>query len=128
MNLALRLALVALAIASSGCTQWRHVPAMPSPREEGVVLIGAARVTPSGAGTMMELRNVQITMDSVIGWREGAADPSGLLRGPRTRVSLHRSQVLIYEPAVPDSWATAGAALLAGLVAYGLYVLNRLSI
>jgi hypothetical protein len=127
MNPTLRLALVALVIASSGCTRWERAPALPPP-EEGVVLIGAARVTPSGAGTMMELRNVQITMASVIGWREGAADPSGLLRGPRTCVSLHRSQVLIYEPAVPDSWATAGAAVLAGLVAYGLYVLNRLSI
>jgi hypothetical protein len=127
MNLALRPALVGLAIASSGCTRWERAPALPPP-EQGVVLVDAARVTPSGAGTMMELRNVQITGDSLIGWREGASDPSGLLRGPRTRVSLHRSQVLIYEPAVHDFWATAGAAVLAGIVAYGLYVLNRLSI
>ena len=75
---------------------------------------------------MVVLHDVRITADSVFGWAEGAPDPSGLLRGDRTRVAVHRNEVLLFEPAVPDRWATAGAALSAVFVALGLYALAAL--
>jgi hypothetical protein len=121
MNLASRLALFALAIGSSGCTRWERLPALPAPQEAPVAL-HAARLTRQ-SGMMQVLHDVRITADSVTGWGEGAPDPSGLLRGPRTRVSLHRSEVLALEPAVRDGWRTAAAGVLAVLAAYALVAL-----
>lgn len=125
MKLAIRLALVALAIASSGCTRWERASALPAPQEAPVAL-RAARLTRQ-SGMMQVLHDVRITADSVTGWGEGAPDPSGLLRGPRRRVSIHRGEVLSLEPAVRDAWATAGAAVLGLVVACGLAAMYSLS-
>lgn len=113
---------ILLPIAFSGCTRWEPVRTLPPPAE-GPVSMPAARVTPR-SGMMIVLRRVEITPDSVIGWREGDPDPSGLLRGPGRRVAMPRGEVLLFEPAVPHPWATAGAALSVVLVALGLYALN----
>lgn len=117
-----RLFAISLLAAVAGCTRFQ-VRTLPPP-DEGPVSVRAARVTPRGAGTMVVLHDVRVTADSVIGWGEGAPDPSGLLRGPGQRVAVHRSEVLLFEPAEPDPRATAGAVLSAVLVALGLYALN----
>lgn len=116
---------VLLVAAAAGCTRWDPPRALPA-ADEGPVTFAAARVTPRTTGTMVVLRNVRVTPDSVIGRGEGAPDPSGLLRGPGSRVAVHRSEVLLFEPAVPDGWATVGGALLAVLVALGLYAANAM--
>jgi hypothetical protein len=118
-----RLLAVVLMAAAAGCTKWDPPRALPAP-EEGPATFAAARVTPRRTGMMVVMHNVRITADSVIGRSEGAPDPSGLLRGPGQRMAVHRGEVLLFEPAVPDLWATAGAALSAALVALGLYALN----
>jgi hypothetical protein len=118
---------VLLLIGLAGCARWERPSPLPPP-EQGPVTVSAARVTPSGAGTMMVLHDVRITADSVIGWREGAADPSGLLRGSRTRTAVHRSEVLLFEPAVRSPWATIGAVALIVVVGYGLYYLEHIDI
>lgn len=115
-----RLLALLLVAAAAGCTRWAPPSALPAP-EEGPVTYASARVTPRTTG-MMVMHNVRVTADSVTGRREGAPDRSGLLRGPSKRVALHRSEVLLFEPAEPDGWATVGGALLAVLVAFGLYV------
>lgn len=117
-----RLFALLLLAAAAGCTRYQ-VRTLPPP-EEGPASVRAARMTPRGAGTMVVLHDVRITADSVIGWAEGAPDRSGLLRGARTRMAVHRDQVLLFEPAEPDALATVGAALFAALVALGLYALN----
>ena len=117
-----RLLAVLLLVVAAGCTRYQ-VRTLPPP-EDGPTSVRAARMTPRGAGTMVVLHDVRITADSVMGWAEGAPDRSGLLRGERTRVAVHRSEVLLFEPAEPDAWATAGAALSAVFVALGLYALN----
>ena len=119
-----RLFAISLLVAASGCTRYQ-VRALPPP-EEGPASVRAARMTPRGAGTMVVLHDVRITADSVVGWAEGAPDRSGLLRGERTRMSVHRNEVLLFEPAEPDALATAGAALAAAFVALGLYALNAI--
>jgi hypothetical protein len=113
---------VLLLVALAGCTRFQ-VHTLPPP-DEGPVTFAAARVTPRTTGMMVVMRNVRVTADSVIGTGEGAPDPSGLLRRPGQRVAVHRGEVLLFEPAVPDSRATAGAVLSAVLVALGLYALN----
>jgi hypothetical protein len=118
---------VLLLIGLAGCARWERPSPLPPP-EQGPVTVSAARVTPSGAGTMMVLHDVRITADSVIGWREGAADPSGLLRGSRTRTAVHRSEVLLFEPAVRSRWATIEAVALIAVVGYGLYYLEHIDI
>jgi predicted small lipoprotein YifL len=115
-----RLAILLL-IALAGCT--KHRPRTLPPPEEGAVSLRSARVTPRETGRMVVLRNVQVTADSVIGWSEGAPDRSGLLTGPGTRVAVHRSDVLVYEPAVPDY----GAMLVNGILATGVVVLYLVS-
>ncbi|HYR10079.1 MAG TPA: hypothetical protein VEQ60_20065 [Longimicrobium sp.] len=120
-----RLFAVLLMIAATGCTRYR-TNALPAP-EEGPVSLPAARVTPRGMGTMVVLKDVQVTADSVTGWAEGTPDPSGLLRGPRTRVAMHRSEVLLFEPATPDNRATAGSILLNGLLGAAVVALYLIS-
>lgn len=123
-----RLLAVLLVIAAAGCSRWQAPRALPPPTDAPVTL-PAARVTPRTTGTMVVLRDVRITADSVIGWGEGAPDPSGLLRGSRTRVAVHRSQVLVFEPANENPW-TGGAALslllLGGVVV--LYLISEGSV
>lgn len=121
MSPAFRLALVAVVIASSGCTQWRHMRTMPSPRE-GSVSLESVRLTPRETGIMMVLHDVQITQDSVIGWQSWKEG----LRS-RTRVAVHRSQVLVLDSRGPNRWGTAAMAILAILAvgaAAALYVLS----
>jgi hypothetical protein len=121
MNPALRLALVAVVVASSGCTRWEHVRTMPSPRE-GSVWLESVRLTPRDTGIMMVLHDVQITADSVIGWqswREGMRS--------RTRVAVHRSQVLALDSRGPSRWGTVAMAtlgILAVCAAAALYGLS----
>jgi hypothetical protein len=111
----------AFVLALSGCTQWRHVPAIPSPRE-GSVLLESVRLTPRETGITMVLHDVQITADSVIGWqswREGMRS--------RTRVAVHRGQVLVLDSRGPSRWGTAAMAMLAILAvcaAAAVYVLS----
>jgi hypothetical protein len=120
-----RLLAVLLLTALAGCTRYRQ-HTLPAP-EEGPVSLPAARVTPRGTGTMVVLKDVQITADSLTGWAEGTPDPSGLLRGPRTRVAMHRSEVLLFEPATPDNRATAGSLLLNGLLGAAVVALYLIS-
>lgn len=122
MKLIQRLVLVML-VAAAGCTRWEAPRTLPAP-EEGAVTFASARVTPRTTGRMVVWRDVLVTPDSVIGRGEGAPDPSGLLRGSRQRVALHRAEVLLFEPVEPDFLATAGVALSAVLVALGLYMLH----
>jgi hypothetical protein len=123
-----RLLAVFLVIAAAGCARWQAPRALPPPAEAPVTL-PAARVTPRTTGMMVVLRDVRITADSVIGWGEGEPDRSGLLRGSRTRVAVHRSQVLVYEPANQNPF-TGGAALslllLGGVVV--LYLIGEGSV
>jgi hypothetical protein len=94
---------------------------MPSPRE-GSVWFEGVRLTPRETGIMMVLHDVQITSDSVAGWqswREGMRS--------RTRVAVHRSQVLVLDSRGPNRWGTAAMAMLALLAvcaAAALYVLG----
>jgi hypothetical protein len=111
-----RLLAVLLLIALGGCTRWR-IDTLPRP-EAGAVWLRAARVTPIGTGRVMVLRDVRITADSVTGWYR-PVDPSGLLSGPRTRVAVHRDQVVVYEQPAPDPRATAGGVALAVIVVFG---------
>ncbi|HEX5871413.1 MAG TPA: hypothetical protein VFY65_13390 [Longimicrobium sp.] len=117
MKIVPRLLLLVLVAASAGCTRWR-MSTLPPP-EEAPGSLGAARLTPR-SGNMVVLRDVWITEDSVSGWYAGDPDRSGLLRGPGRRVAIHRSQVLLYESAVRDRWATVGAVVLGVLAGYGL--------
>lgn len=122
-----RLLAVPLLIALAGCTQWQAPRALPPP-EDGPVSVPSARVTPRTTGMTVVLRNLQITPDSVIGW-EQAVDPSGLLRGPARRVAVHRDEVLVFEPVVRESRATA-AGIIVGVVVvalgvYGLYMVTH---
>lgn len=126
MKLIQRLLPVLLMAAAAGCTRWAPPRAMPAP-EQGTVTYTSARITPRITGRMMVMHKVRVTPDSVIGRGEGAPDPSGLLRGTGKRVALHRSEVLLFEPGEPDFWATVGGAVLAGLVALGLYTLHAVS-
>ncbi|HEU0301001.1 MAG TPA: hypothetical protein VFR37_16175 [Longimicrobium sp.] len=125
MKTIMRLSVVLLLIVFSGCTRFR-VRTLPQP-EEAPVSVGAVRVTPRETGMMVVLRNVQVTADSVIGWRAGDPEAYGFFPGPSQRVALHRDQVLVYEPAVHDGWATAGGVVLGIVVAYGLAVLYAIS-
>jgi hypothetical protein len=118
-----RLLAVLPLITVVGCTRWDPPRALPAPGE-GPITFAAVRVTPRTTGRMVVMRDVRVTPDSVIGRGEGAPDPSGLLRGTGQRVAVHRSEVLLFEPAVPDFRATAGAALSFVLVGLGLYALN----
>lgn len=112
-----RALLCAAVLAAGGCTRWQHVPQGPSPQgEPGTVR--AARVTPSSTGRMIVLRNVEITADSVIGWRQA----DGFERRGE-RVALHHGQVLVFERAVTDPWATAGASAFTVVTAYALIAL-----
>lgn len=123
MKTTTRLLATLLLIGFSGCTGFRH-RALPAP-EEAPVSVRSARVTPRGTGMMVVLRNVRITADSVIGWRAGYPDPSGLLRGPSQRVALHRGDVLVYEPAVPER-LTVGRVVIGVVLAYAMVALYPL--
>lgn len=122
-----RAPLCLLLMALAGCTQWRLMPSVPPPDASGRT-IGSARVTPRQTGMMVVLHDVQITRDSVIGWRAGDPDPSGLLSGPRSRMALHRDDVLVFERLAPRRGAAAvvGAALtlLAILSFVALYAMS----
>lgn len=124
MKIVPRLLLLLLVPAAAGCTRWQ-MSTLPPP-EEAPASLGAARLTPR-SGNMVVLRDVRITEDSVTGWYAGDPDRSGLLRGSGRRVAMHRSQVLLFEPAVRDRWATAGAAVLGVLAAYGLVAVYFIS-
>lgn len=108
-----RLLAVLLPIAVSGCLGWKPVRTLPSAEQEPISL-RAARLTtthdasPIRGPTVVVLRDVQITADSVIGWQNGAAD----------RVAIRRSQVRGIESRALDRWRTAGVATLVVLGAY----------
>lgn len=88
MKLALRLFLGAMLIASAGCMRWEPAFIPPAPDREPPVL-GTMRLTPPDLGRKLVLRNVQVTADSVIGWRYAGGVP--------VRVAVHRSRVSAME-------------------------------
>ena len=112
------IALLSLAVLSlAGCTRWQYTHPLPAPGEAPRTF-GVARVTVP-AGTMMELRDVEVTPDSVIGWE-----------GER-RVAVPRSQVAVFDRRVTDPWRTAGAVVLGVVGAYAavaLYFLDTVEI
>ena len=118
-----RIALLSLAVLSlAGCTRWQYTHPLPAPGEAPRTF-GAARVTVP-AGTMMELRDVEVTPDSVIGWR-------GERHRGLERVALPRSQVAVFDRRVTDPWRTAGAVVLGVVGAYAavaLYFLDTVEI
>ena len=113
-----RLLLGAALLAGAGCTRWEHVRPVPHP-VAAADTFRAARVTYPRGG-MIVLRNVEVTADSVIGWRQQR-------QGELVRVSLHRSQVLVLDRRVPDWWATAGASVLALVGAWAVAAWYALS-
>lgn len=116
MNVIRRLFVVGLLLAGlSGCARWQRLPSLPPP-DAGARPIAAARVTPRQTGEMVELFDVRITADSVIGWRKGDPDPSGLLSGPRRRMALHRDDVLVFERSAPNPRGTAALVAVLTLV------------
>ncbi len=105
MTRAARLSLgLLLAIGAGGCTRWQYTYPLPAPGEAPRTF-GAGRVTTVEGGTMLVLRDVTITPDSVIGWQ-------GETGGQRERVAVHRSQVLVFDRRVTDHWRTGSAFLL----------------
>lgn len=107
------LALGLLLGALSACVRWQRLPSVPDP---GGRPIASARVAPRQTGVMVELYDVRVTADSVIGWRKGDPDRSGLLSGPRTRVALHRDEVLVFERSAPNRGATAAVVAVLTLI------------
>jgi hypothetical protein len=112
-----RLSLGILLMAAAGCTRWQYTHPLPAPGEAPRTF-NAARVT-LAAGTTVVLRDVEVTPDSVVGWRGGRH------RGLQ-RVAVHRSQVVVLDRSEPAPLKTAGATLLAVLVAYGTAVVYAL--
>lgn len=116
MNVIRRLFVVGLLLAGlSACARWQRLPSVPPP-DTGARPIAAARVTPRQTGEMVELFDVRITADSVIGWRKGDPDPSGLLSGPRRRMALHRDDVVVFERSAPNRRATTGVVAVLTLI------------
>lgn len=109
-------------IAASGCMRWRQVRTLPS-AEEGPVSFRAARVTaaqpasPIRLSPPVVLHGVQVTADSVIGWRDGAA----------ARVAFPRDRVRVLEARRIDLRGTVGVTTLVIVVAYGAAVWYALS-
>ncbi len=123
MRVIRRIFLFGLLLAGlSACARWQRFPAVPPPESRQ---IAAARVTPRQTGEMVELFDVRITADSVIGWRKGDPDPSGLLSGPRRRTALHRDEVLVFERSAPNPRGTAAlVGVLTLVVAVSLAALH----
>jgi hypothetical protein len=116
MNVIRRIILLGLLLAGlSACTRWQQLPSVP-PLDALARPIAAARVTPRQTGEMVVLFDVRITADSVIGWRKGDPDPSGLLSGPRRRMALHRDDVLVFERSAPNRGAGAAVVAVVTLV------------
>lgn len=101
--------------ASAACSRWQMVRPLPAP-EAGAVQISSARVTLRQNGDVVVLHDVQVTADSVIGWRAGDPDRSGLLSGSSRRMAVHRDQVLVLDRSVPDPVGIVAAATLATLL------------
>jgi hypothetical protein len=104
------LSLGLLLMAGAGCTRWQYTYPLPAPGEAPRTF-GAGRVTTVDGGTMLVLRDVEVTPDSVIGWQ-------GETEGRRQRIAVHRSQVLVFDRRVTDPWKTAGASVLALVTVY----------
>jgi hypothetical protein len=80
---------------------------VPAPEASGWRSVGRARVTTTES-RYYELREVQVTADSVTGWH---------VAGPRgERVSLHRSQVRRFEARRVDPVRTGLLAVAAAYV------------
>ncbi|HYW12901.1 MAG TPA: hypothetical protein VE871_13165 [Longimicrobium sp.] len=93
-----------LAAAAGGCTRWQYTYPLPAPGEEHRTF-GVGRVTTVEDRTMLVLRDVVVTADSVIGWH-------GETEAGRQRIAVHRSQVLVFDRRVTDHWRTGSAFLL----------------
>ena len=112
MKLISRLFLGAMLITSAGCMRWEpaFIPPAPAPDREPPVL-GTMRLTPPDLGRTLVLREVQVTADSVIGWRDAGGVP--------VRVALHRSRVAMMERYDANALETLGLMALTVLVALG---------
>jgi hypothetical protein len=84
MNPALRLALVPVLVASSGCMGWRRA-SLPALAPDAPVRLASTRVTHVD-GYSVELNSVVVTADSLVGFR--AREPMA-----GRRLALHSSQV-----------------------------------
>lgn len=116
MNVIRLIPLLCLLLAGlSGCVRWQRMPSVPQ-ADAAARPIGSARVTPRQTGVMVVLYDVRVTADSVIGWRQGDPDPSGLLSGPRRRMALHRDEVLVFERSAPNRGATAAVVAVLTLI------------
>ena len=117
-----RVLLVLILLTVSGCMRWRQVHTLPAPDQDPVSLRTARVAVRRGSSPIREprlvvLRDVRVTEDSVIGWRDRVGD----------RVAVHRDQVQFLETRGVDPWSTAGVSLLVLVVAYGAVVFYAIS-
>ncbi|HEU0299856.1 MAG TPA: hypothetical protein VFR37_10385 [Longimicrobium sp.] len=103
----------ALLITVSGCMGWKWVPPPVTAPDGTPARFDLARITRAN-GALEELRDVQVTADSVTGTRI-TADGRG------ERVSLPRAEVVVVERQSVNVFATALAAAAAAAV--GIFVL-----
>lgn len=103
----------ALLIAVAGCMRWQRVPPPVTAPDETPARFALARITLAN-GALQELRDVQVTADSVTGTRITAG-------GLGERVSLPRADVVVVERQSVSVFATALAA--ASALAVGIYIL-----
>jgi hypothetical protein len=108
-----------LAMAAGGCTRWQQVYPLPAP-SDAPRTFGAGRVTTVEDRTMLVLRDVEVTPDSVIGWM-------GETEAGRQRIAVHRSQVLVFDRRVTDPWRTGSAVLLGVATVYAALVVYFLA-
>jgi hypothetical protein len=98
--------------------RWERVFIPAAPDGEPPAL-GTMRLTPPDPGPTLVLREVQVTADSVIGWRNAGGVP--------VRVALHRSRVAMMERYDANALETLGLMALAVVVALGAAALYALS-
>lgn len=109
MKLISRLSMGVMVIVSAGCMRWQRVSIPAAPDNEPPTL-GTMRLTPSDLGRKLVLRNVQVTADSVIGWRYAGGVP--------VRVAVHRSRVSAMEKHDANRLQTTIVVVLTLVVVY----------
>ena len=118
MKLISRLFLGVVVMVSAGCMRWEPV-FIPAAADGEPPTLGTMRLTPPDLGRTLVLREVQVTADSVIGWRSEDGVP--------VRVALHRSRVAIMEKYDANTWETVGLMAFVIVLALGAAALYALS-